>query len=260
MKHKYETKMRKMQRKEIFVKRLTTLFIYTCLILTIVFLSKENKELKVAVDAQQQLYESTIFEKNYEIANLNYKIDGLEEVVNELDEQISNVSEVNKSYVDELNYLRSREELYDKYEYAIMYDGKRTELKYEEIQYGEELMLAKGHNPNLMFGSIMVESRANPVAVNKESGATGYGQFLDSTAKWVWTKLIGNNSYYSDIRKDGKANIQMMAEYYDYLYGMYGNNTLKVVKHYSGNSTYEGASTYLAKVNSFTRKVGEVIN
>lgn len=259
MQRRYETKMRKMQRREKFAKRLTTLFIYTCLILSVILLNKQNNELRETIDSQQQAYEIAIYEKDYEIANLNYMIDSLEDVVDRLDAQISNVAQVNQSYVDELNLLRTRAELYDKYEYAIMDEGKRTELKYEEIQYGEELMLAKGYNPNLMFGSIMVESRANPEAVNKESGATGYGQFLDSTAKWVWTKLIGNRGYYSDLRKDGKVNIQMMAEYYDYLYDKYGGNTLKVVKQYSGNSTYEGASKYLAKVNSFTRKVGEVV-
>ena len=95
-------------------------------------------------------------------------------------------------------------------------------------------------------------------AVNKESGATGYGQFLDSTARWVWTKLMGNDNYYSDIRKDGMTNIQMMAEYYDYLYGEY-NSTFKVVKQYSGNSTNEGTSKYLAKVNKFIKTVGAVL-
>lgn len=260
MRHKYETRMRRMQRRERFAKRITRLFIYTCLTLTVILLNKQNNELRETIDSQQQAYEIAIYERDYEIANLNCMIDNLEEVVDKLDEQISNVTQVNQSYVDELNLLRTRAELYDKYEYAIMDEGNRTELKYEEIQYGEELMIAKGHNPNLMFGSIMVESRANPEAVNKESGATGYGQFLDSTAKWVWTKLLGNGGYYSDLRKDGTANIQMMAEYYDYLYDIYKGNTLKVVKHYSGNSTYEGASVYLAKVNSFTKKVGEVIN
>ena len=120
-------------------------------------------------------------------------------------------------------------------------------------------MVAKGYDPHLMFGTIMVESRAQSDAVNISSGAMGYGQFLNSTAEWVWTDILGNNTYYSDIRKDGKSNIQMMAAYYDYLYTETGS-TFNVAKCYSGNTTNEGTSEYIAKVNSFISTVGAVLN
>lgn len=253
------TQMRRMQRRERIAKRLTTLFIYTVLTLTVILLNKENQELKLAITEQEEEFQSIIFEKNHEITKLNFAVNNLEQVVDQLDEQIESVSDVNKSYVDELNTLRKRAELYDKYEYAIVYNDKRTDLTYEEIEYGENMMLAYGYDPDLMFGSIMVESRATSNAVNKESGATGYGQFLDSTAQWVWTRLLGNDTYHSDIRKDGKSNIQMMATYYDYLYNTKGD-TFNVVKTYSGNSTYAGTARYLAKVNSFISTVGAIIN
>jgi hypothetical protein len=195
-----------------------------------------------------------------ELDKLTVENNELCNIIDEIDDQIEEIESINKSYVDELNMLRTRAELFDKYEYAIAYGSSgRTELTYEEIKYGEDLMLAKGLNPHLMFGTIMVESAGKPDAVNNESGATGYGQFLDSTAKWVWTKLLGHSTYNSNIRKDGMKNIQMMAEYYDFLYAEHGS-TFKVVKQYSGNSTNVGAAKYLAKVNSFTKQVGEVVN
>lgn len=188
-------------------------------------------------------------------------ISDLQETIEELDAQIKEVSATNKEYVDDLNRLRTREELYNKYEYAIYEDGYRTDLTYEEIQLGEELMVEKGYDPHLMFGSIMVECSGDREQVTPPHDATGYGQFLDSTARWVWTKLMGNDEddYYSEIRKDGETNIKMMAEYYDYLYSV-KNNTFGVIKHYSGNSTDEGAARYLARINSYTSKVGAVVN
>lgn len=196
--------------------------------------------------------ENSINEKDIQIKSLGDTIDNL-------DSQLKDISNVNKSYVDELNELRSRSELYDKYEYAIMTEHDlRTDLKYHEIKLGEELMVEKGYNPHLLFGTIMVESSANPNAVNESSDATGYGQFLDSTAEFVWNDLLGYGGYYSDIRKDGSSNIIMMAEYYDYLYST-KNNTFEVIKQYSGNITDEGAYIYLSKINDYTRQVGVVI-
>lgn len=250
-------RMRKMKQKIklMQIALITLTLVIIALFVVIGCLVKENQNLNLAVSKNNEV----LTEKNNKIMELTFENNELHIIIDEIDDQIKEVETVNKSYVDELNELRDRSELYDKYEYAIVYGGERTELTYEEIQYGEDLMLARNLNPHLMFGTIMVESNGNPDAVNNSSGATGYGQFLNSTAKWVWTKLLGNNNYNSNIRKDGKKNIQMMAEYYDYLYSQ-NKSTFKVIKQYSGNSTDEGAMNYLNKVNSFTRKVGEVID
>lgn len=255
-KHNHTTlKMRKRKMKLMKIMMSIMAFVMLVLCITIGCLAKENKDLKVTVDKHNEILK----DKNDKIVKLTFENNELCNIIDEIDDQIEYVESVNKSYVDELNQLRTRAELFDKYEYAIAYGDGRTELTYEEIKYGEDLMIAKGLNPHLMFGTIMVESAGVPDAVNSESGATGYGQFLDSTAQWVWTKLLGNSTYNSNIRKDGFKNIQMMAEYYDYLYAELGS-TFKVVKQYSGNSTNVGAAQYLAKVNSFTKKVGEVVD
>ena len=188
------------------------------------------------------------------------KIADLHNIIVDLDTQLEDVGNVNKSYVNELNELRSRSELYDRYSYAVIDETKqRTLLTYEEIRLGEQLMLEKGYDPHLLFGTIMVESSGNPEAVNESSGATGYGQFLDSTAEYVWNDLMGNNDYYSDLRKDGESNIRMMAEYYEHLYS-FKENTYEVIKQYSGNDTHTGTMQYINKINSFTQQVGVIIN
>lgn len=188
------------------------------------------------------------------------QIQQLQSTIQQLDSELQQVSDVNKSYVDELNELRSRQELYNKYEYAVLdEEGKRTDLTYEQIKLGEELMEENGYNPHLLFGTIMVESNGNPYDVNSQTGATGYGQFLDETARFTWVNLLNNNYYDPDIRKDGTSNIKMMASYYDYLYNKVGT-TFNVVKCYSGNSEDSGAQSYLNRINKYTSKVGAFVN
>ena len=190
----------------------------------------------------------------------NNSIKELEGIIKTQDEQIQDLSQINKRYVDELNDFYDREELYDKYEYAIFDEtGERTELTYAQIKLGEELMEENGYDPNLMFGTIMVESRGNPTCVNSESGATGLGQFLNSTAEYVWCDLMGNDYYSPEIMKDPESNIKMMACYYDHLYKIKGD-TFNVIKTYSGNATDWGTLQYINKINEFTSKVGVIIS
>lgn len=233
------------------MKIVQKIFIFTIILLGIL----SAAVIKVLYDENtilNQRITNIITEKNKIITDLN-------DTIKELDIQIQNVSNTNKSYVDELTELRTRSELYDKYSYAIINEmEERTELTYEEIKLGEQLMREKGYDPHLMFGTIMVESGGDPDAINESSGATGYGQFLNSTAEFVWSKLLGKGNYDPEVMKDGVSNIQMMAEYYDYLYSTKGD-TFSVIKQYSGNATDEGAMNYLAKINSFTQKVGVVI-
>lgn len=223
--------------------------------LTIRELKMENEKLNGKIDRINHQYELI----NNQLISRNEEVLQLQEIIDSQDSQLINLSDVNQSMVDELNQLRTRAELYNKYEYAVIDElGKRTELTYEEIKLGETLMLEKGYDPHLMMGSIMVESHGSPDVVNYSSGATGYGQFLNSTAEWVWTKLMGKDNYYSDLRKDGETNIRMMAEYYDYLYDTVGS-TYNVVKCYSGNQTDSGTREYLRKLNSHTRRVGVTV-
>lgn len=246
-------------------QRLITLLTSICTALIIIIISilfcvrniyNDYNAMALYYDTLKENTSNTISNLYLELSDKDNKINQLKEIIDSQDRELQNISEINKSYVDEINYLRSRKELYNKYEYAI-YDemGERTYLTYEEIKLGEDLMLEKGYDPNLLFGTIMVESRGNPNVVNEETGATGYGQFMDETAEFVWNDLMGNYDYYPEIRKDGESNIKMMANYYDYLYKTEGN-TFSVIKRYSGNATNYGTLNYINKINSFTNKVG----
>ena len=261
-------KLKQKRIREKVVKGVINLIPIFVLLIIIGIQAKQNQDLL----NQMEETEWEIAQYNYELAAYCNAITAIEEdykqtvgalnaTIEDLNAQLTKLSEINKSYVDELTIFREREELYDKYSYAIINDlGKRTDLTYEEIKLGETLMLEIGQNPHLMFGSIMVESGADRDAVNKSSGATGYGQFLESTGKWVYENLMGLDNYDPEIRKDGPTNIKMMARLYKWLYYKYDGDTLKVVKHYSGNSTTSGAKKYLERINQFTNKVGVTVN
>lgn len=223
------------------------IFICIGLILQIHHINNQNKKLN-----------TEIINLDKQITQKDKVITDLSLIIQEVDNNARQVMNVNKTYVDELTELRNRSELYDKYSYAIINGTTRTELTYDEIKLGETLMKEKGYDPNLLFGTIMVESGGNPNAVNSSSDATGYGQFINSTARFVWTDLLNNDNYYSEIRKDGKSNIQMMVAYYDYLYDIHGD-TFGVIKSYSGNSTNSGAYSYLSRINNYTLKVGATV-
>lgn len=253
-KYRERKKVRKL--KNIITLSLSVNIVFIIMVMMLIVNSNSKDKTMCLLSSQ---LETSKNEKLSSTGSYDKYIIDLEYTIKQLDSQLKEVKLINESYVDELTELRNRSELYDKYQYAIIDEtGNRTALKYEEIKLGEQLMLEKGYDPDLMFGTIMVESRGNPDVVNEESGATGYGQFLDSTAEFVWTNLMGNTDYSPEVMKNGENNIRMMAEYYDYLYKNKGD-TFSVVKQYSGNSTDEGTYIYLAKVNSFTNKVGEVV-
>ena len=120
---------------------------YAALLCVIVSLNTENKELNKTIEdnlAQYNdtinEYNNTINEKDKKIEELNNTIQDLDVIINDLDVQLVEIARVNESYVDELTEFRKREELFNKYEYAVIDDGYRTDLTYEEIKLGEDLM------------------------------------------------------------------------------------------------------------------------
>jgi soluble lytic murein transglycosylase-like protein len=117
-----------------------------------------------------------------------------------------------------------------------MYDGKRTDLTYKQIKMGQDLMLAKGYDPDILFGIVMTESRAVEKCTNDESTARGLGQFLKGTGKWVYEKLLNLGTYNHNYALDGDTNIKMMVSYLDYLFKTNNNNLYNAIQLYRGSS------------------------
>ena len=125
-------------------------------------------------------------------------------------ELVNQYNEVSEKLTD----LEAREELYDKYSYAINYRGQRTDITYEQLQTVERVCEENDVDPDLLLGVILTESGGNEKAKNSSSTAMGYGQLLQGTAKRVYEKYMDkDDTYKHDYALDGNLNIEMAAVY-----------------------------------------------
>ena len=124
----------------------------------------------------------------------------------------------NEYILHELEIYKHREELYDKYEYAIFYNGERTDITYDHLDSLEQMVEETSiPNPDLILAIIGLESHFNCQAYNPKSGASGFGQFLPSTARSVWIKVLGNpeDSWEPEMVFDPDINLQLTVAYMD---------------------------------------------
>lgn len=209
-------------------------------------------ELKKQYSSLQDKYASNMTEVINKNKRLSCDVDDQNKTIKSLNSQLKELGDNNKDILKELKEYKNREELYNKYEYAIEYEGERTDLTYKEIKYGEEKMQEENLDPDLLFGIIMVESRGTRTAKNKESTATGYGQVLAGTGKYLYEDVMGNGkgTYDHSYAYDGKTNINMVSTYLGYLCDN-KSSLFGAVKQYCGRDD-AGTQSYLNCINSFT--------
>lgn len=231
---------------DIFKYGFITLSVFLMILCLLLFnknqkLSEENKELykdNVSLSNTIDTYANTaIF-----FASAAVEMDNSNKELRKLVDQAN----------EELEVYQVREELFDQYEWAMTYGGKKTTLTYEQIISLQEYCNERGYAPDmvdLVLAVAMKESHCNEKAYNS-STATGYCQLLDSTAKFVYTKLQGNDKYTHEVALDGETNLKMAADYLAYLYKYHGNSMSKTVNSYRGcHDTY-----WINTVNKYLNK------
>ena len=184
---------------------------------------------------------------------LSENLKDMESIIKETDKSITklkkdniNLSKDNKELIKKYNKLAEKVKLYEKYSYAVIDEsGHRTDLTYDQIKLGEELMKEKGYDPNILFSIGMVESGFDEKETSTISTAKGYTQFLDGTAKFTWETLLkhGKGSWNPSIALNGENSIRMCVAYFDYLMKKHGN-FYKAMGQYCGAGTSEGSFTY----------------
>lgn len=220
----------------------------------------EISELETKYSNLQDKYASNMTEVVNQNNDLKEDIEEQNKTIKNLNSQLKELSNNNKDILKELDVYKEREELYNKYEYAIEYEGQRTDLTYKEIKYGEEKMKEENLDPDLLFGIIMVESRGTRNAKNNESTATGYGQVLAGTGKYLYEDVMGNGkgTYNHSYAYDGKTNINMVSTYLGYLCDN-KSSLFGAVKQYCGRDD-AGTQSYLNCINSFTGTKNKYFN
>lgn len=127
----------------------------------------------------------------------------------------------------QLDEFYSRQELLDRYEF-FLFDrkGERNDITYDRLRTLEELVEDSCvPNPELILAIIYLESGGgHSDAFNPNSHASGFGQFLPSTARSVWKNLLGNDpeEWEDDMIFDPDLNLQMTVAYMDYLIKKHG--------------------------------------
>lgn len=180
-----------------------------------------NKKLQDKMNQIAQVYQTSI-EQYISISEVNNKlnkslVDIAEDIVI-LDLENIELIEARDEYKTALEEYQSREDLLNKYEDALFYRGDRTDITYDQLKTGIEIMEDNGIDPALLFGIIMVESHGIEDAQNVTSSAAGYGQILTSTGRSVYEKYMGNGkgTFKSSMLLDGDENVKITAYYIDY--------------------------------------------
>lgn len=185
--------------------------------------------------------EDTVHAKQSSINTLNGNVEQLSVVIDNLEQDKVDISE-------KLSIFEQREELYNKYEYVIEIGNNRTDLTYEQLTYGENLMKDRGLNPHLLFGVVYLESRGNETATNSRSTARGYCQFLGSTAKSVYENMLNKGQYTHDLAFDGFINLELGAEYLSYLMRTQNGSIMTSLLLYNGSEIGERYYTIIDNV------------
>jgi len=229
------------------------------------YMSKSN-----SASAQFQQYEASIAkltEKNDTLLQTNTTLLG---AVNDLSEDCENLTRDKNSLIacnnemhKEIEEFRAREELYDKYEYALYYYAKRTDITYDQLRMLEcTLDDSYAFDTDFILTWAMTESTGNEKVTNSSSGAKGFGQFMDGTSKYVYTKLLGNDEsdWCAEVAYDGTTNFQMMIAYCDYLYDRSGSirGMLSGYTGYGANSSELDA--YIAKMDKYLKKKSKSVS
>lgn len=252
---------------------LVKILILCCVVmgLKISYLKAQYVEATEAAESEKANYEAKLFLSDFNAKmdqqKMQNQIDNYVETLNDLydtcevlDEQNKSLVASNEEYYSELEEVAERLELYEKYEYALFFGGKRNDITYDQLVTLEECIDESSiPDPDLILSWVMVESHGFTGAANPNSSAKGYGQFLDSTSKFVYTNLLGEKGWTPSVAFDGETNIRMMVAYTDYLYDYYGG-PYGMLKGYTGSSNPEFLSSYTSKLNTYLKHAGKTFN
>jgi hypothetical protein len=208
-------------------------------------LEKTVAEQKVTIDSQSK-----------DLLLAAVEIDQLSVVAGELDEQNSELVTTLKAQETELEELRERKELYEKYDYAfVREDGSRTDIEYDDIKSLEELAEEQGLGEDavaLVLAISRNESQGYAKVKNPKSSAAGLCGLLNSTAKYSYETLLANGkgSYKSEYVYDTLTNLEMALAYVAYLKDNTSSNYELLVA-YRGD---DNDTSWFRKIQKYTGK------
>lgn len=271
LKRKYVNTKRENQKLRAISLVLGLSLILTILLLVLVSISyiknnnaHELKELKSKYNSLVEDYnEITLENAAYKETNDAYEetIRNMNGLIIDMQEQDEKLVETNHEYLSQLSVLQQREELYDKYDYAIkrIDDGTRTDITYDQLINLEEEAKKRGIDTDLVLSLVMVESDGVETAKSSQSTATGYGQFIYDTGKFVYEDLLHQGTYNSTVALNGNTNLTMMTAYLEYLADIWDNDIYMIMKNYRGKDG-DILDNYMARVDRYLETKDKQLN
>lgn len=198
-------------------------------------LRAENKELL----ATQTEHLNRIEELESGIKEVNDFNTTLQNTVNETSTMYNDLYEEYTNYQELIGY--SGETLYNianKYMYVITATPEESKLTLDNLVTMDELAKEANINPHIIAKLFYHESRYNSNAKNSRSSATGLGQFLGSTGKFVYNKLLGHTDTYNHSvdARNPELNIEMTVAYIKYLRDYNNGDLRRALLSYNGES------------------------
>ncbi len=189
---------------------------------------QHSADLQSTIDDQHELYKSTsavIMQLSNNIVNLHDDNEELKKKYN--------------SALDVINYYSNRAELYNKYEFALFYNGERTDIEYETLETLEQFVVDNKYGTDILVLSlalVMTESHGIADAKNPTSSASGLGQLLYSTARVCYEDFLGygKGTYKKEYAYDPETNLKMTLALVNELSKQSKGNPIKVIDGYRG--------------------------
>lgn len=204
---------------------------------------KEDLQREIEYQKDSQVKNESLDALSAIIDNLNLDIDELYSNINTLnytiDDKNMKISDLNLEIGgrdDIISLFSQREELFNKYDHALYFGGKRTDITYDQLVFGINEMEKRGLDPNLMFGLFKLETGFKEDMTSDLSSARGYGAFLGSSGKWVYEDLLKKEDEYNhDMALNGYINMEMTAELLSWNMERYDGDIKKTLIAYNGN-------------------------
>ena len=227
-------------------------------ILAYKYMSKSNADTEQFKNYDAQVAQLTT-ERDYHQANSQMFSDSVADLI-EVTTELNTDRDLLIADIElmqyELEELYSRQDLFDRYGF-FLYDkrGERNDITYDHLRSLEEMIEGTSvPNAELILSIIYLESSGHCDVVNGQgSGASGFGQFLPSTAKSVWINVLGNpeDSWDPDMVFDPDINLQLTVAYMDYLIKKHGSPR-EALRQYSGSGSNEAhLNGYIATLDSY---------
>ncbi len=219
-------------------------------------LSKKNMELM-----QGEIKESLIplVEAHPDCVDSEEKFSSPED----LETSIQNVDDTEnpeiKAQRDAERKIKEDEELLNKYSFALYTSsGQRNDITPDILRLAEQMCQEQDINCNLWLSLVMTESEGKANAKNRSSTATGLGQLLAGTGKYVYEDIMGNGkgTYNHSMAYDPVLNTRMSITLLGYLKrhrgSMYG-----AIQEYRGKKDISG---YTSVMNRWLSRSGMSVN